>query len=559
MGPFLFLRFLTERGIVLERKRWLKAYEPGIESHLEYPSVTLSEVLHNSTVRFGSQTSMIYLETEWTYQELDNLVSRMANLLIDLGIKPGDRVGIQLLNSPQFVISYFGILRAGAITVPINPHFTGDDLAYIIKNSGMQALVTGVENIPVIEQIGIKDLKVILTDIKVPFNQNHEYQAPAGIIKLESALFKHPATDPQVKISPDNIANLQYTGGTTGIYKGAMLSHRNLVVNATQFRYWFKNVYQDGHGKFVCVIPMFHIYAMSTTMNHAILSGSSILILSKFDINELMRSIEKYKPNLFMGVPAMYGAIAMREGHNYDLSSIEACMCGSAPIPVAVHEKFEKITGGKLREGYGLSECSPAVALTPIYGQVKYGSTGVPIPDTDVKIVDPQSGVEITKPGVVGEILVKGPQVMQGYWEQPEETALVLKDGWLHTGDLGSLDEEGYVFIADRLKDMIIMGGEKIYPREIEDLLYAHPAVKEVAAIGVPHPLRGEVPQAYVVLKEAAATSEKELRQYCTEHLSKFKVPHKIEFIQELPRNSVGKVLRRLLKEKIDINGDAQK
>lgn len=534
------------------QKKWLNSYEPGILDQIDYPNLTLSEVLHNSTGRFGNQTSMIYLDHQWTYQELDDLVSRMANLLIDLGIKPGDRVGVQLLNSPQFVFSYFGILRAGAIAVPINPHFIGDDLTYIINNSGMKLIIAGVDNIPILTKIGTKNIKVIVTDIKVPFKENNQYEAPNFVIKLEDLLFKYSNLDPQLKFTPDSIANLQYTGGTTGIYKGAMLTHRNLVVNATQFRYWFKNVYQDGQGKFVCVIPMFHIYAMSTTMNHAILSGSSILILSKFDLTELMRSIDKYKPNLFMGVPAMYGAIAMREGHNYDLSSIEACMCGSAPISMAVHEKFEKITGGKLREGYGLSECAPAVALTPIYGRVKYGSAGVPVPDTDVKIVDPQTGAEITEPNIVGEILVKGPQVMQGYWEQPEETAMVLKDGWLHTGDLGSLDEDGYVFIADRLKDMIIMGGEKIYPREIEDLLYAHPVVKEVAAIGVPHALRGEVPQAYVVLKEDAATSEKELRQYCAEHLSKFKIPHKIEFIEALPRNSVGKVLRRLLRERLE-------
>jgi long-chain acyl-CoA synthetase len=550
MVVFFYLIYL-ERGIGLHSKSWYKSYEPGIEPHIEYPSVNLSEALHNSTAKFGSQTSMIYLETEWTYQELNDLASRMANLLISLGVKPGDRVGIQLLNSPQFVFAFFGVLRAGAIVVPINPHFTGDDLGYIIKNSGMKMIVTGIENLSVLAQVNFEDLQVIVTDIRVPFTENCNYEAPDDVIKLESVLYKYAATDPQVKISPDNIASLQYTGGTTGIYKGAMLTHENLVVNATQFRYWFKNVYQDGQGKFVCVIPMFHIYALSTTMNHAILSGSSILILSKFDINELMRSIDKYKPNLFMGVPAMYGAIAMREGHNYDLSSIEACMCGSAPISVAVHEKFEQITGGKLREGYGLSECSPAVALTPIYGKVKYGSTGVPIPDTDVRIVDPQTGMEINKPGVVGEIVVKGPQVMKGYWEQPEETALVLKDGWLRTGDLGSLDEDGYLFIADRLKDMIIMGGEKIYPREIEDLLYTHPAVKEVAVIGVPHSLRGEVPQAYVVLKEGDAASGKELRQYCMKHLSKFKVPHKIEIVDELPRSSVGKILRRLLREKV--------
>lgn len=542
----------------MEQKKWHKHYESGVPTQLEYPKMTLSEILNDTTRKYKDKTSMIYLDEKWTYQDLNDLVSQMANLLIESGVKPGDRVGIQLLNSPQFIISYYGILRAGAITVPINPQYRGDDLAYIIKNSGMQAIVTGVENIPTVAQVRNEALIVIATDIRVPFKENHEYEAPTDVVILEDVLFKYSKIDPQVKITCEDIANLQYTGGTTGVYKGAVLTHYNMVVNATQLRYWFRNVYEDGAGKFIGVLPMFHIYAMSTTVNHATITGSSILILSRFDINELIRLVEKYKPNLFMGVPAMYGALAMREG-NYDLSSIEACVSGSAPIPVVVHEKFEKITGGKLREGYGLSECSPVVAVTPINGQVKYGSTGIPVPDTEVKIVDPKTGVEITEPGVVGEITVKGPQVMQGYWEQPEETAMVLKDGWLHTGDLASMDEEGYIFIADRLKDMIIMGGEKIYPREIEDLLYAHPAVKEVAAIGVPHPLRGEVPQAYVVLKETAATSEKELRQYCVEHLSKYKVPHKIQFVEELPRSTVGKVLRRLLREQIEENSAKEK
>lgn len=542
----------------MEQKKWHKHYESGVPTQLEYPKMTLSEILNDTTRKYKDKTSMIYLDEKWTYQDLNDLVSQMANLLIESGVKPGDRVGIQLLNSPQFIISYYGILRAGAITVPINPQYRGDDLAYIIKNSGMQAIVTGVENIPTVAQVRNEALIVIATDIRVPFKENHEYEAPTDVVILEDVLFKYSTIDPQVKIICEDIANLQYTGGTTGVYKGAVLTHYNMVVNATQLRYWFRNVYEDGAGKFIGVLPMFHIYAMSTTVNHATITGSSILILSRFDINELIRLVEKYKPNLFMGVPAMYGALAMREG-NYDLSSIEACVSGSAPIPVVVHEKFEKITGGKLREGYGLSECSPVVAVNPINGQVKYGSTGVPVPDTEVKIVDPKTGVEITEPGVVGEITVKGPQVMQGYWEQPEETALVLKDGWLRTGDLASMDEDGYIFIADRLKDMIIMGGEKIYPREIEDLLYAHPAVKEVAAIGVPHPLRGEVPQAYVVLKETAATSEKELRQYCVEHLSKYKVPHKIQFVEELPRSTVGKVLRRLLREQIEENSAKEK
>jgi long-chain acyl-CoA synthetase len=257
--------------------------------------------------------------------------------------------------------------------------------------------------------------------------------------------------------------------------------------------------------------------------------------------------IDKYKPNIFNGVPAMYGALVMRES-DYDMSSIKACVSGSAPLPPSIQQKFEEVTGGKLVEGYGLSEASPIVTINPIYGKVKVGSIGVPVFDTEVKVVNPQTGEDITHTGEVGELVVKGPQVMQGYWRQPEETELVLKDGWLRTGDLVRMDEEGYIYVADRLKDMIIMGGEKIYPREIEDLLYTHPAVREVAVVGVPHPLRGEIPQAYVALKESAATSEKELKQFCAERLSKFKVP-KIKLVEALPRNSVGKVLRRLLRE----------
>jgi long-chain acyl-CoA synthetase len=365
---------------------------------------------------------------------------------------------------------------------------------------------------------------------------------------LEELLRSASDLDPEIPIDPQAIANLQYTGGTTGRSKGAMLSHANLIANAVQFRDWFKNVYTDGNGRFLGVIPFFHIYGLTTTITSPILTGSSVILHSRFDINEIMGSINKYKPNLFMGVPAMYAAIAMRDSQDYNLSSIRACVSGSSPLPPAIQERFQQVTGGKLVEGYGLSECSPIVTVTPIYGTVKPGSIGVPIADTKIKIVDPETQEEITTSGEIGELLVQGPQVMQGYWNNPTETEMVLTDGWLHTGDLVFMDEDGYIFIADRLKDMIIMGGEKIYPRELEDFLYTHPSIKEVAVTGIPHSLRGEVPKAFVVLKDGVTTTEKELRQYCVSNLSKFKVP-KIEIIEALPRNSVGKVLRRLLKE----------
>jgi len=532
-------------------EKWLAYYEKNLPQHLIYPSTTLVDLLNISSAKYPGCPAMVYLDHTWSYQELNALVSRMANALIALGIHPGDRVGIHLPNCPQFVIGYYGALRAGAIAVSINPLFSGDDLSFIIEDSGLQVVITSTDLYPALEKLNLEGLKILVTNIHEVFSPTSNQKTPVGsgesVFNLENYLFAQPETDPGITITPDQIANLQYTGGTTGRSKGAVLTHRNLVANAVQFRVWLQNVFEDGDGRFIAVIPLFHIYGLTTCMNTPILTGSTILLLSKFDINELMRVIDKYKPNIFNGVPAMYGALVIRESE-YDMSSIKACVSGSAPLPPAIQEKFEELTGGKLVEGYGLSEASPIVTINPIYGKVKIGSIGVPIFDTCVKVMNPQTGEDITHTGEIGELVVKGPQVMQGYWRQPEETELVLKDGWLRTGDLVRMDEEGYIFVADRLKDMIIMGGEKIYPREIEDLLYTHPAVREVAVVGVPHPLRGEVPQAYVALKESAAASEKELRQFCFNHLSKFKVP-KIKIVEALPRNSVGKVLRRLLRE----------
>ncbi|HHW11470.1 MAG TPA: long-chain fatty acid--CoA ligase [Firmicutes bacterium] len=528
--------------------KWLEQYEPGVAAHLEYPKLTLGQVLHETSRKYPDHTAFIYLDQKWTYREFNALVSKMANVLIELGLNPGDTAGIYLPNSPQFLIAYYGILRSGGIAVPINPMLSGEDLAFIIKDAQLKVIVAPVEAVQLMEQAKTPKLKIISTALTGQLDPASNPAAP-GALSLEELLTNAADTDPQVPIDHTAIANLQYTGGTTGRSKGAVLTHFNLLANAIQFREWFKNVYTDGDGRFLGVIPFFHIYGLTTTINSPILTGSSIILHSRFDINEIMQSINKYKPNLFMGVPAMYAAIAMRDNQGYDLSSIRACVSGSSPLPPAVQKRFEEVTGGKLVEGYGLSECSPVVTVTPIYGTIKPGSIGVPISDTQVKIVDPQTGEEITTSGEIGELLVKGPQVMQGYWNNPEETALVLtEDGWLHTGDLVYMDDDGYIYIADRLKDMIIMGGEKIYPRELEDFFYTHPAVKEVAVTGIPHPLRGEVPKAFVVLKEGAAVTEKELRQYCLDHLSKFKVP-KIQIIDALPRNAVGKVLRRLLRE----------
>jgi long-chain acyl-CoA synthetase len=547
---FFTFSLIDHLGGILMTKKWFAFYEKGLNTHLDYPSLTLSQVLNQTAAAYPHHSALLYQGQRWNYTELNKLVSQMSRLLLKLGVAKGDRIGIQLPNCPQFIVACYGASRCGAIAVAINPHLTGKDLEYIIHNSGSKIIFTSVEQLPVFAKIKVQGLQIIATSIQSPFAATQEYSVPGDMLRLEPELLQQPATDPRVPMSPDDVAYLQYTGGTTGIYKGAKLTHRNLVTNSIQVRHFFKNAYQDGAGRFVCVIPLFHIYGMTTSMHMPILTGSEMQLLPKFDINELMSMIDRYQPNIFMGVPAMYGAIAMRDGnHHYNLRSIKACVSGSAPLPQAIAEKFEAITGGKLREGYGLSESSPVITINPIYGQAKIGSIGIPLPDTDIRIIDPETGVDLTDSGQIGEICVHGPQVMSGYWRQPEETALVLQNGWLRTGDLGWMDEEGYTHITDRLKDMIIMAGEKIYPREIEELLYTHPAVKEVAVIGVPHPLRGEVPRAYVVLKENTTVSEKELKQFCARHLAKFKMPQKIEIMEELPRSTVGKILRRIIKE----------
>ena len=333
----------------------------------------------------------------------------MANALFDLGLTSGDTVGLYLPNSPQFLIAYYGILRAGMIAVPINPMLTGEDLAFIIKDAQLKAVIGPVEAVTTLEQAKTADLQIISTALTGQLDPASNPPTP-GVLALEALLANAASVVPEVGIDQNAIANLQYTGGTTGRSKGAVLTHANLLANAVQFRDWFKNVYTDGDGRFLGVIPFFHIYGLTTTINSPILTGSAIILHSRFDINEIMQSINKYKPNLFMGVPAMYAAIAMRDSRDYDLSSIRACVSGSSPLPPAVQEKFQQVTGGKLVEGYGLSECSPIVTVTPIYGTVKPGSIGVPIADTQVKIVDPQTGAEITTSGEIGELLVKGPK-----------------------------------------------------------------------------------------------------------------------------------------------------
>ncbi len=546
---------------------WVKFYEPGVKEHLTYPDLTLDKILSETVRRFPDHTALLFYGTKITYADLDLLVNRFANALAGLGVKKGDRVALMLPNIPQMVIAYYGALRLGAIAVATNPLYKEHELEVQLKDSGAETLVAVDLFYPVISPVlpKTKVKHLILCGIKdyLPFPLNLLYPIKARIEKqwvtvkrvppirdFLSLLNEAPATPVSATVSPDDTAILQYTGGTTGTPKGAVLSHRNLVVNAVHNREWLTNR-KEGEERMLAVIPFFHVYGMTTAMNLGVLIGAELILIPKFHTKEVLHFINKYRPTIFPGIQAMYLAIGhYPKIHKYDLTSIKAAISGAGPLMREVQERFEELTKARIVEGYGLSEASPVTHCNPVFGKRKLGSIGLPFPDMDAKIMDIETGEKEMPVGATGELVVKGPQVMKGYWNKPKETAHALRGGWLHTGDIARMDEEGYFFIVDRIKDMIKTVGENVYPREVEEVLYAHPKVKDAVVVGIPHDeFLGEKIKAYIVLKEGQTATAEEIIEFCREKLSKFKVPKDVEFRDQLPKTLVGKVLRRILRD----------
>jgi len=472
-----------------------------------------------------------------------------------------------LPNIPQMVIAYYGALRTGAVVVTTNPLYHEHELEVQLKDSGAETLVAVDMFYPVISRVlpktGVK--RLILCGIKdyLPFPKNLLYPIKAMVEKqwvsvkrlppiydFVGLMKDEPGGEFETSVAPGDTALLQYTGGTTGVPKGAVLTHRNLVVNAVQCRAWL-SVRNEGAERVLAAIPFFHVYGMTTAMNLGVLIGAELILIPKFHTKEVLELIHAHRPTIFPGIQAMYLAIENHpEIRKYDLTSIKAAICGAGPLMREVQERFERLTRARIVEGYGLSEASPVTHANPILGKRKVGSIGLPWPDLEARIVDIKTGKQALPVGEAGELVVKGPQVMKGYWNKPEETAHALRGGWLHTGDIAKMDEEGYFFIVDRIKDMIKTVGENVYPREVEEVLYAHPKVKEAVVVGVPHEeFLGEKIKAYVVLKAGEKATAEELIKYCSEQLSKFKVPKEIEFRSQLPKTLVGKVLRRVLRD----------
>jgi len=534
---------------------------------IDYPKIPLFGLLDSTTERHPDVTAMLFQDNRISYRELKDHVDRLATALQELGVARGDRVALYLANMPQFVIGYYGALKAGAIVTAISPLYREREVEHQLNDSGSETLVVLDLLYPVVEKVkdrtglkrvivtGFKDylptMKRVLGSMlgKIP---SHTVARGEGIYFFQELIKGHEPRPAPVEIDPlEDLALLQYTGGTTGTPKGAMLTHHNLVSNAYMCNAWLNT--SEARETHVNILPLYHIYGMTVTMNNAIASAGTLLLIPKFEAEDVLKGIQKYRATLFSGVPTLY---AMLINHpdisNYDLSSVKFCISGAAPLPPEVQRRFMELTGGVLVEGYGLTESSPVTHANPLdktMKTVKIGSIGLTWPDTQAKIVDEETGLRELKAGENGELIVKGPQVMKGYWNRPEETADVLRNGWLYTGDLGRYDEDGYFYIADRKKDLIKYKGYSVYPREIEDVMYEHPGVKLCAVIGKPDDLSGEIPKAYVVCKDGAEATEEELIEFVRERLAPYKRIREVEFRDELPLTPTGKVLRRSLRE----------
>lgn len=552
---------------LIKTRPWLKHYETDVPYTLAYPSQPLFRFLESAARRHPHQRAIIFYDHALSYRDLNEAVNRLANALIELGVKKGDRVAILLPNSPQMVIAYYAALKAGAIAVSMNPLFSADELAQQIVDSGAETLVALSVFQNLVRQVrAATPLKrVIMTNIKEYFSplrrvmfeavrearEGHriDLRGETNTFAFQDLLMRASNASPAVEVAPDDLALIQYSSGTMDAPKGVMLTHANVVANTVQLRHWLSDV-EESEEVILGALPFSHSYGMTTCMNLGISIAATLILLPTFSTREVLEVIVRYRPTLFPGVPTMYVAINnYPKVRRFGLKTIRACVSGAAPLPLEVQEAFEKLTRGKLVEGYGLTEASPVTHANPIYGHRKTGTIGVPLPDTEAKIVDLHTHQDVSI-GTIGELAVRGPQVMRGYWNHPEDTAQVLQEGWLYTGDLARQDNDGYFQIIDRKKDMILAGAFNIYPRDVEEVLYEHPKVLEAAVTSVSPDQDPQSVKAYVVLKRGEVATPEEFIEFCRMRLEEYAVPHLVEFREQLPKTFVGKVFKRKLEEK---------
>ena len=559
------------KGEATLERPWLGSWPEGVPKSIDYPEIPVHELLRRAAKEFGGRPAITFYGKSISYRDLDAAADRFAAGLRRIGVLPGDLVSLVLPNTPHFVVAFFAVLRTGGIVVQTNPLYTPRELEGLWTDAGVETVVTldlfwhnvskaranaGVKRVVVCDvgeflKVPLRQLYPIKKrrDLKKQGHWPLDIPHEVGIHRFADLARTPPSPALETRASLDDVVVLQYTGGTTGTSKGAMLTNRNLIANAMQVAAWF-SAGSHRSEKLLGAIPLFHVYGLTAVMLLSVVAGIEVILYpNPREIGAILKLINKTKPSLFPGVPTMYIAILRHPKlAKYDLRSIRACISGAAPLPNEVRKQFEAATGGRLVEGYGLTEASPVTHCNPLNGVVKE-CIGIPFPDTDAKIVDADDPTREVAQGEVGELAVRGPQVMKGYWNKPEETRMVLRDGWLLTGDLAKMDADGYFYIVDRKKDLILCSGYNVYPREVEEVLFMHPAVGEAAAIGVPDPYRGETVKAFVVLKPGKTVTEVDLIAFCKERLAPFKVPKAVEFATALPMSLVGKVLRRQLRE----------
>ncbi|MDD3313706.1 long-chain fatty acid--CoA ligase [Pseudodesulfovibrio sp.] len=555
---------------------WLKSYDPEVPANLDYERIPLFKFLDRAAHKYPKRTALVFKNWSITYEKLKERTEVVAANLRKAGVRHGDRVAIMLPNLPQTIMAFWGVLRAGGVGVMTNPLYMETEIVHQFNDAGVRCCITLDLLWPKLEKLrdAIPVEKFFVTSIadglKFPLNWLYKLQAKkdrnsprvpfdnASILPFKALLKgKEGYTDPRV--DPEDMALLQYTGGTTGVAKGCMLTHFNLGANLQQCQSMIHNLGQQQE-TFLGILPYFHIYGMTTCLTWPTSMGATLAPFPRYVPLDVLKGIQKLKPTVFPGAPSLYiSLLQQKDVDKYDLHSINCCVSGSAPMPVEHMRQFAERTGSEIYEGYGLTEASPVTHFNPLLGVRKNGSIGLPFPDTDAKIVDMVVGGDPLPPGKRGELVIRGPQIMKGYYNRPDATADVLRNGWLYTGDIATMDEDGYFYIVDRKKDLIISGGYNIYPREIDEVLHTHPRIEEAVSVGIPHKTRGEIVKAFVVIRKGETLDRNEVIAYCREKLANYKVPRQVEFRDSLPKTMVGKVLRRALRDEETAKRDKRK
>ncbi len=554
-------------------KIWLKHYDQEVRPTLDHEPIPLHQILERAAANHPRRPAIVFNNWSVSYAKLQRLVELASSNLRKAGVLPGDRVAIMLPNCPQAIITYWACHRLGAVVVMTNPLYMEKEIVHHFNDSGAKTLITlnllwkrihGLCSKLHLDRIFVTSIADCLRfplNILYTLKSRREYKLDAipfdgrTVLPWKSLLARTPIHEAHPVDPAKDLAMLQYTGGTTGVSKGVMLTHANLTANAQQCQAVLHTIKETGE-ILLGLLPFFHIYGLTVCVNFGTLIGATLVPLPKFEPLNVLKTIDKHRPTIFPCAPSIFIALLQQKNlEKYDLSSVRYCISGSAPMPVPVMETFNRLTGAHIVEGYGLSEASPITHLNPLRGNSKNGSIGLPFPDTEAAIVDMEVGSLPLPVGKIGELVIRGPQVMRGYWNRPDETASVLRNGWLYTGDIAYMDEEGYFFIVDRKKDLILTGGYNVYPREIDEVLHEHPAIKEAVSVGIKHKTRGEIIKAYIVLREGHSLTKTEILAFCREKMANYKVPKQVEFRDDLPKSIVGKVLRRVIREEEERKG----